>query len=109
MFTEEELRDLCVLKRGDDYVEKRRLHLHLRGILEESSEKWKKNIWIFVGGEKVPVGKTVLLKYYNQSLKNANGSHKSGHRDEFIICSECKRTRGFVSALRRIAGSTMML
>lgn len=133
MFSEEELRDIRVLKRGDDYVEVlcgctshrygdsvAKLRVLTSGALEiacecipccseakltpaaferhsgrESSRKWKNNIWIIVGCEKVPVGKTALLKYYNQSLKNANGSHKSGHRDEFIICTECKKERRF--------------
>ncbi|MCE5167085.1 hypothetical protein HAX54_036415, partial [Datura stramonium] len=40
----------------------RRLHLHLRRhSRRESSRKWKNNIRIFVGGEKVPVERFVLI------------------------------------------------
>lgn len=52
-----------------------------------------------VSGEKVPLAKTVLLKYFNQASKNANGSHKSSgkvcHRDEFIHCNKCNKERRF--------------
>ncbi|XP_060209513.1 protein ULTRAPETALA 1-like isoform X1 [Lycium barbarum] len=136
MFSEEELREISVLKRGDDYVEVlcgctshrygdavAKLRVCSSGELQiacdctpgcpedkltpaafekhsgrETSRKWKNNIWILVDGDKVPVVKTALLKYYNQSLKHANGSHrsnKSGHRDEFIICTECNKERRF--------------
>ncbi|GAU30990.1 hypothetical protein TSUD_105040 [Trifolium subterraneum] len=66
----------------------------------ETARKWKNNIWVIVNGEKVPLYKTVLLKYYNQALKTANGSHKSQngqvcHRDEFIRCTRCNKERRF--------------
>ncbi|KAF5174915.1 Ultrapetala-like protein [Thalictrum thalictroides] len=63
----------------------------------ETSRKWKNNIWIIAKGEKVPVSKTVLLKYYNQALKNTNGALKGRpcHRDEFIRCSMCNKVRRF--------------
>jgi len=66
----------------------------------ETARKWKNNIWVTVDGEKVPLYKTVLLKYYNQALKTANGSHKSHngqacHRDEFICCTRCNKERRF--------------
>ncbi|RAL42903.1 unnamed protein product [Cuscuta campestris] len=64
----------------------------------ETARKWKNNIWVIVNGEKVPVAKTALLKYYIQSSKHANGSNKSNtpkvcHRDEFIRCTVCKKHR----------------
>ncbi|WCJ30659.1 Developmental regulator ULTRAPETALA [Euphorbia peplus] len=66
----------------------------------ETARKWKNNIWVIVNGEKVPLSKTVLLKFYNQSSKTANGSQRSqngrlSHRDEFICCSKCKKERRF--------------
>ncbi|MCI22160.1 protein ULTRAPETALA 1-like, partial [Trifolium medium] len=62
--------------------------------------KWKNNIWVIINGEKVPLGKTVLLKYYNQVLKGANSSQRSlsgrvGHRDEFVRCTKCNKERRF--------------
>lgn len=138
LFTEEELREISGVKRGDDYVEVlcgctshrygdavARLRVFSSGELEitcdctpgcqedkltpaafekhsgrETARKWKNNIWIIVNGEKVPVVKTPLLKYYNQSLKHANGSNRSQsgracHRDEFLRCTECKKERRF--------------
>lgn len=64
----------------------------------ETARKWKNNIWVIVDGEKVPLAKTVLLKYYNQTL--SNGSHRSStgrvcHRDEFVRCSQCNKQRRF--------------
>ncbi|CAA3023869.1 protein ULTRAPETALA 1-like [Olea europaea var. sylvestris] len=66
----------------------------------ETARKWKNNIWVIVDGEKVPIFKTALLKYYNKALKNANGSHRSQtgkpcHRDELIRCSQCNKLRRF--------------
>lgn len=66
----------------------------------EGTRKWKSNVWVMVKGEKVSLAKTVLLKYYNQASKNANGSHKGPngrpcHRDEFIRCSRCTKERRF--------------
>ncbi|KAG9452740.1 hypothetical protein H6P81_005644 [Aristolochia fimbriata] len=66
----------------------------------EGARKWKNNVWIILKGEKVSISKTVLLKYYNQALKNGNGSHKSHcgrpyHRDEFIRCTICNKERRF--------------
>jgi hypothetical protein len=66
----------------------------------ETARKWKNNIWVIVNGEKVPLGKTVLLKYYNQVLKGANSSQRSlggrvGHRDEFVRCTKCNKERRF--------------
>ncbi|CAL1394026.1 unnamed protein product [Linum trigynum] len=63
----------------------------------ETARKWKNNVWVIVNGEKVPLSKTVLLKYYNQS---SNGSHRSQngrvfHRDEFLRCSKCNKERRF--------------
>ncbi|XP_073146500.1 protein ULTRAPETALA 1-like [Henckelia pumila] len=65
----------------------------------ETARKWKNNIWVIVDGEKVPIFKTALLKYYNEASKHANGSQRStgktGHRDEFIRCSQCNKLRRF--------------
>jgi len=66
----------------------------------ETARKWKNNVWVIVNGEKVPLCKTVLLKYYNQVSKAANGSHRSQngracHRDEFVRCSRCNKERRF--------------
>ncbi|KAK1260475.1 Protein ULTRAPETALA 1 [Acorus gramineus] len=66
----------------------------------ETARKWKSNVWVIVKGEKVPLLKTALLKYYNQALKNGNGSHKSHngktcHRDEFLRCTKCNKVRRF--------------
>lgn len=66
----------------------------------ETARKWKNNVWVIVNEEKVPLFKTVLLKYYNQASKNANGSHRSHngracHRDEFIRCTRCNKDRRF--------------
>lgn len=66
----------------------------------ETARKWKNNIWVIINGDKVPLGKTVLLKYYNQVAKAANGSQRSqngrvGHRDEFVCCTKCNKERRF--------------
>lgn len=66
----------------------------------ETARKWKNNVWVIVNGEKVPLCKTVLLKYYNQVSKTANGSHRShngraSHRDEFVRCTRCNKERRF--------------
>lgn len=66
----------------------------------ETARKWKNNVWVIVDGDKVPLYKTVLLKYYNQALKNSNGSSRSQngracHRDEFVRCSSCNKERRF--------------
>ncbi|XP_026392347.1 protein ULTRAPETALA 2-like [Papaver somniferum] len=66
----------------------------------ETARKWKSNVWVISEGEKVPISKTALLKYYNKALKSANGSHKSNngrpfHRDEFVHCTKCNKERRF--------------
>ncbi|XP_028105284.1 protein ULTRAPETALA 1-like [Camellia sinensis] len=43
----------------------------------ETARKRKNNVWVILSGEKVPLFKTPLLKYYNQASKGANGSHRS--------------------------------
>ncbi|KAK3007007.1 hypothetical protein RJ639_017368, partial [Escallonia herrerae] len=65
----------------------------------ETARKWKNNVWVIADGEKVPLSKTVLLKYYNQA-SNANGSNRSHngrvcHRDEFVCCTSCHKERRF--------------
>ncbi|KAF6163225.1 hypothetical protein GIB67_025089 [Kingdonia uniflora] len=65
----------------------------------ESARRWKNNVWVIAKGEKVPLSKTPLLKYYNQSLKS-NGSQRSNgkqpyHRDEFVQCTRCNKDRRF--------------
>ncbi|KAL1325133.1 hypothetical protein HN51_035231 [Arachis hypogaea] len=63
----------------------------------ETARKWKNNIWVIVKGEKVPLFKTVLLKYYNQVSKAAALKSQSGrsHRDEFVRCTVCNKERRF--------------
>lgn len=66
----------------------------------ETARKWKNNLWVIVNGEKVPLYKTPLLKYYSQALKGANRSHRSQngrvcHRDEFVHCTMCNKERRF--------------
>ncbi|KFK40457.1 hypothetical protein AALP_AA3G375500 [Arabis alpina] len=59
----------------------------------ETSRNWKNNVWVFIGGDKVPLSKTVLLRYYNQSLKNS--SKGFNHRDELLGCTKCGKQRRF--------------
>ncbi|KAK1393300.1 Developmental regulator, ULTRAPETALA [Heracleum sosnowskyi] len=63
----------------------------------ETARKWKNNIWVISDGEKVPLVKTVLLKYYNQTTKHSNGRSQNirGHRDEFLPCTKCGKMRRF--------------
>ncbi|CAA7050168.1 unnamed protein product [Microthlaspi erraticum] len=63
----------------------------------ETARKWKNNVWVIIGGEKVPLSKTVLLKYYNKASKKYNKSQgtKVSHRDEFVECNECGKERRF--------------
>ncbi|KAM7270219.1 hypothetical protein ACFE04_029433 [Oxalis oulophora] len=66
----------------------------------ETSRKWKSNVWVIVNGDKVPLSKTVLLKYYNKSSKTLNGCQRTQtgrvcHRDEFLRCSKCNKERRF--------------
>lgn len=66
----------------------------------ESSRKWKNNIWVIVNGEKIPLYKTKLLKYYDQASKRANGANRSQnnrlcHRDEYLRCTACGKERRF--------------
>ncbi|CAK9158922.1 unnamed protein product [Ilex paraguariensis] len=63
----------------------------------ETARKWKNNVWVMVNGEKVPIVKTTLLKYYKQASKNASRSHNGRvcHRDEFVCCARCNKERRF--------------
>nr|GEU32250.1 protein ultrapetala 1-like [Tanacetum cinerariifolium] len=64
----------------------------------ETARKWKNNIWVIVDGDKVPLYKTALLKYYNQALTKASNKSQSGqlvHRDEFVKCTKCDKLRRF--------------
>ena len=63
----------------------------------ETARKWKNNIWVIANGEKVPLCKTVLLKYYNQVSKAAAIRSQNGraHRDEFVRCTRCNKERRF--------------
>ncbi|KAK9149983.1 hypothetical protein Syun_008292 [Stephania yunnanensis] len=79
----------------------------------ETARKWKSNIWIIDQGEKVPLSKTVLLKYHNQASKNANGSHKTIMAVPFIVMSlfdveDVIRREGSVSGPRKNAEYIMM-
>ncbi|CAA7014020.1 unnamed protein product [Microthlaspi erraticum] len=59
----------------------------------ESSRNWRNNVWVFIEGDKVALSKTVLLRYYNQTLKKS--SKDVNHRDEFVECSRCGKERRF--------------
>ncbi|KAK4792518.1 hypothetical protein SAY86_022953 [Trapa natans] len=62
----------------------------------ETARRWKNNVWVIVDGKKVPLAKTVLLKYYGKTLNGSQRSHmKVFHRDEFIRCSRCNKERRF--------------
>ncbi|KAD6795672.1 hypothetical protein E3N88_06568 [Mikania micrantha] len=64
----------------------------------ETSRKWKNNVWVIVDGEKVPLSKTALLKYYNKSLSSGSQRSQAGrvcHRDEFLRCTKCNKHRRF--------------
>ncbi|KAJ4869073.1 Protein ULTRAPETALA 2 [Raphanus sativus] len=61
----------------------------------ETSRNWRNNVWVFIEGDKVPLSKTVLLRYYNQTLKNNSNGSKVIHRDEFVGCSRCGKERRF--------------
>ncbi|KAJ7948598.1 Protein ULTRAPETALA 1-like protein, partial [Quillaja saponaria] len=63
---------------------------------KEGPRDWKKNIWIHLDYEKVPLKKTQLLQYYKQSsnVANCNSSSKYVfHRDEFLVCYVCGNHR----------------
>nr|CAB3478505.1 unnamed protein product [Digitaria exilis] len=67
---------------------------------KETAGKWRNTIWVMVQGEKVPLSKTALLKYYYLAHKSGNGTHKGrngrpSHRDEFICCTRCGKERRF--------------
>ncbi|KAJ6758137.1 PROTEIN ULTRAPETALA 1 [Salix koriyanagi] len=67
----------------------------------ETARKWKNNVWVIVNGEKVPLAKTVLLKYYNQTSKKWQWIPQVTKWDEFVIAmSLCD-----VINVTRIAGS----
>lgn len=64
----------------------------------ETARKWKNNIWVIVDGEKVPLSKTALLKYYNKALTKTTNRAQTGrvcHRDEFLRCTQCNKLRRF--------------
>ncbi|GJM92937.1 hypothetical protein PR202_ga09446 [Eleusine coracana subsp. coracana] len=65
----------------------------------ETAGRWRNTVWVMVQGEKVPLSKTALLKYYYVAQKSTN-SHKGrngrpSHRDEFIRCTSCGKYRRF--------------
>lgn len=63
--------------------------------LKESPGRWRNNIWVTIGSEKVPLSRTVLLRYSNVNLK-ARPSKCKVHRDEFVKCNKCSKRRRFV-------------
>ncbi|KAF3325618.1 protein ULTRAPETALA 1 isoform X2 [Carex littledalei] len=63
--------------------------------LKESPGRWRNNIWVTIGSEKVPLSRTVLLRYSNVNLK-AHPSKRKVHRDEFVKCNKCSKRRRFV-------------
>jgi hypothetical protein len=61
---------------------------------------------VMVEGEKVPLSKTALLKYYYLARKSGSGGGGGGcgrrngrpshtHRDEFVRCTRCGKGRRF--------------
>ncbi|GAB2214967.1 hypothetical protein Droror1_Dr00019337 [Drosera rotundifolia] len=65
----------------------------------ENAGRWKNSIWVIVDGEKVPLSKTALLKYYNQASRNSKGvgrpPARAFHRDELVRCNTCNKERRF--------------
>ncbi|MED6182661.1 ultrapetala [Stylosanthes scabra] len=108
IFSEDELSEVSGVKRVGDYVEVTcgctshrygdavgRLRVFVNGYLEITCECTPG--CQEVKGEKVPLFKTVLLKYYNQVSKAAALKSQSGrsHRDEFVRCTICNKERRF--------------
>ncbi|WRX28134.1 hypothetical protein QQP08_020621, partial [Theobroma cacao] len=64
---------------------------------KEGTRKWKNHIWVVLNDKKVPLCRTVLLKYYKHASNGASGLQPKRlcHRDEFISCSKCKKERRF--------------
>ncbi|VVA29595.1 PREDICTED: ULTRAPETALA [Prunus dulcis] len=67
---------------------------------EGGPRKWKSNIWVTIKGKKVPLWKSGLMRYYKHASnegKLGSSSRRRGtfHRDEFLLCSKCKKERRF--------------
>jgi hypothetical protein len=70
---------------------------------KETAGKWRNSVWVMVEGEKVPLSKTVLLKYYYLARKSGSGggggcgrrNGRPSHRDEFVCCTRCGKGRRF--------------
>ncbi|KAE8692298.1 Protein ULTRAPETALA 1 [Hibiscus syriacus] len=67
---------------------------------KEGTRKWKNHIWVMMHGKKVPLWRTVLLKYYKHASNGDNEltslrAKRLFHRDEFIRCTKCKKERRF--------------
>ncbi|AQK99959.1 Protein ULTRAPETALA 1 [Zea mays] len=68
---------------------------------KETAGKWRNSVWVMVEGEKVPLSKTVLLKYYYLARKSGSGggggcgrrNGRPSHRDEFVCCTRCGKGR----------------
>ncbi|XVE80210.1 hypothetical protein DITRI_Ditri14bG0121500 [Diplodiscus trichospermus] len=81
---------------------------------KEGARKWKNHIWVVINNKKVPMKRTVLMKYYKHASNAANGlsvlhAKRIFHRDEFMSCSKCKKERRFRPGLKRNVEFTMML
>lgn len=63
--------------------------------LKETPGRWRSNIWVTIGSEKVPLVKTVLLRYSEVNSKTRPSKRKI-HRDEFVKCAKCSKRRRFV-------------
>ncbi|KAF7836766.1 protein ULTRAPETALA 1-like [Senna tora] len=66
----------------------------------KETRKWTSNIWVQIDGEKVPLEKSKVMKYYNHKANAKNWSkfvsrNKKFHKDEFIRCSKCNKERRF--------------
>ncbi|KAK8691261.1 hypothetical protein V6N13_074778 [Hibiscus sabdariffa] len=67
---------------------------------KEGTRRWKNHIWVVMNNKKVPLWRTVLLKYYKHASNGANElrrlrAKRLFHRDKFIRCSKCKKERRF--------------
>ncbi|KAH7544205.1 hypothetical protein ACOSP7_030692 [Xanthoceras sorbifolium] len=64
----------------------------------DGARRWKNHIWVFVNEKKVPLRKTVLLKYYKHATNVVPATcrgKRTFHRDEFVQCVCCNKQRRF--------------
>ncbi|KAF1884781.1 hypothetical protein Lal_00028668 [Lupinus albus] len=132
-FNEEDLKNIRGYERGSDYIEvvcgctnkkygdfigKLRINDKVNVTLVEFEKhagiqgngKWKSNIWVHTEEEdRVPLWRTPLFKYYTHLANvpnwiDAANRKRTCHRDEFILCSSCKKERRFRLRTRQQIG-----